>query len=206
MAVVRYIHATPLGTQDGSSCDNAAPLSQLDAQMVLAGAGGNVWLRAGDEFYLSGHSDSPYVRMQTETGCVEVSGRHEDGRYGYAIIKGDRTAYPYKSVRSTAVNTKYSPGGMGAEEAHGGRQMVGNVTLGRMYKRQRDHELVRWLITRRGRARVVASRQPLDADGNAFGRPLVYTGVLKALSPQDVDSNSSDPDPFEVVSTDGTIG
>jgi hypothetical protein len=29
---------------------------------------------------------------------------------------------------------------------------------------------------------------------------------LKALSPQDVDSNSSDPDLFAVVSTDGTIG
>lgn len=102
---------------------------------------------------------------------------------------------------------KYSPGGMGAEEAHGGRQVVGNVTLGRMYKRDRDHELVRWLISRRGRAKVVASRQPLDRDGNAFGRPLVYTGILKAVSPQDVDSNSSDPDIFEVeISTDGTIG
>jgi hypothetical protein len=102
---------------------------------------------------------------------------------------------------------KYSPGGMGAEEAQGGRQTVGNVTLGRQYKRDRDHALVRQLIQVRGRARVSAHRQPLDADGNAYGAPLVYTGFLKAVSPQDVDSNSSDPDTFEVeISTDGTIG
>jgi hypothetical protein len=102
---------------------------------------------------------------------------------------------------------KYSPGGMGPEESQGGRATVGNVTVGRQYKRDRDHELVRWLIPRRGRARFTANRQPLDADGNAYGRPLVYTGVLKAVSPQDVDSTSSDPDMFELeLSTDGTIG
>jgi hypothetical protein len=103
--------------------------------------------------------------------------------------------------------TKHSGGGMGPEKSYGGRQITGNVTVGRVYERERDHELVRWLIGRRGRASVVASRQPLDRDGNAYGRPLVYTGVLKTVSPQDVDSDSSDLDQFELeISTDSVIG
>src|SRR5688572_24115164 len=104
-------------------------------------------------------------------------------------------------------SVKYSEGGMGPETSQGGRQTVSNVTISRQYKRSRDHALVRQLTAIRGRRRMSIHRQPLDADTNAFGDPLVYTGFLKAVNPQDVDSESSDPDMFEIEQdTDSTVG
>ena len=90
---------------------------------------------------------------------------------------------------------KYKPGNMGAHVSLGGSVEVGNVTVSRLYMLPRDHEGpagIHWLIARVGKGDVVASRQPLDADGNAFGRPLVYTGKLKTVTPPEVDSESSD--------------
>ena len=77
---------------------------------MLAGIGGQAWLRAGDVFYLSGHTDTPYVRLTTQvgdssiSGNVEISGRYADGRYGHAIIVGDRSPLPYSSIRGSSNN------------------------------------------------------------------------------------------------------
>jgi hypothetical protein len=104
-------------------------------------------------------------------------------------------------------SVKYSEGGMGPETSQGGRQTTGNVTITRQYKRDRDHALARQLAQIRGRRRMSIHRQPLDPDGNAFGDPWVYTGFLKTVTPGDVDSESSDPDLFEIEQdTDSTIG
>lgn len=87
----------------------------------------------------------------------------------------------------------YNPGGMAPAVSLGGRQTVGAVTVGRLYRLDRDHDLVRWLMSRRGKARATVSRQPLDVDGNPFGAPLVYTGTLKTVTPPDTDSEDSGP-------------
>lgn len=88
--------------------------------------------------------------------------------------------------------TKYRPGGMAAQVSLGGPVNVGNVTVGRLYDGVRDDELVPWLRSRIGKGAATVTRQPLDTDGNVFGRPWVYTGVLKMLTVPDHDSNSAD--------------
>ena len=54
------------------------------------------------------------------------------------------------------------------------------------------HTIVHWLIQRTGKARMVMTKTVLDLDGNVFGRPLVYSGTLKQVTPPEVDSESSD--------------
>lgn len=88
--------------------------------------------------------------------------------------------------------TKYRPGGMGPHVSLGGSVEVGNLTISRLYILNRDHDNIHWMISRAGKGKVVVNRQPLDADGNAYGRPLVYTGTLKTVTPPEVDSESSD--------------
>jgi hypothetical protein len=80
------------------------------------------------------------------------------------------------------------------------------VTLSRLYVLNRDHDRIHWLISRAGKGTCVVSRQPLDVDGNAYGRPLVYTGTLKAVTPPEVDSESSDAAKIELeITPAGTV-
>lgn len=103
--------------------------------------------------------------------------------------------------------TKYRPGAMSTEVSLGGTRTVGNVTVGRLYDLARDHDLVRWLMGRAGRGRATITKQPLDTDRNPFGRPLVYTGKLKTVTPPDHDSNDSNPSVWTMeISTEGDVG
>jgi hypothetical protein len=102
--------------------------------------------------------------------------------------------------------TKYKPGGMGAPITLGGSVDVGTLTLSRLYMLSRDHDRIHWLIGRVGKASCTIARQPLDADGNAYGRPLVYTCTLKTVNPGEIDSESSDALLLEVECTPaGTV-
>lgn len=87
---------------------------------------------------------------------------------------------------------KYRPGAMAPMVSLGGTVEVGNLTISRLYVLNRDHDRIHWLVGRVGKGQVVISRQPLDVDGNAYGKPLVYTGTLKTVTPPEVDSESSD--------------
>ena len=88
--------------------------------------------------------------------------------------------------------TRYRPGAMGSPIALGGAVTVGNVTISRLYDLAREQGIIHWLIGRAGKGAVVINKQPLDVDGNAYGRPLVYTGMLKQINPPEHDSESSD--------------
>lgn len=102
--------------------------------------------------------------------------------------------------------TKYKPGGMGPEITLGGSTSVENITLGRLLTKD-DWNVMAFLKNVVGKAEVTVSRQPLDVDGNPFGNPLVYTGILQAINAGDTDSNSSDAQVWEItVSTIGSIG
>jgi hypothetical protein len=58
-----------------------------------------------------------------------------------------------------------------------------------------------------GKALVAVARQPLDADGQPFGKPLLYTGKLLTVTPGDTDSNSTAAQLWQiVVSTEGEVG
>lgn len=89
-------------------------------------------------------------------------------------------------------DNQYKPGAMGPPVSLGGPKSVGNVTVSRLYRLARDHDGVQQLIDAAGKSRMVVTKQPLDIDGNAYGRPIVYKGILKRVSPPDVDSESSD--------------
>jgi len=101
---------------------------------------------------------------------------------------------------------KYKPGGMAPQLSLGGIVTVGQVVVGRIYDLQRDHSRIHWLLGRVGKGNVTVKKQPLDVDGNAFGRPLVYTGKLKRVLPPEVDSTSTDAAIVELeVTPNGTI-
>lgn len=103
--------------------------------------------------------------------------------------------------------TKYKPGGMQPEISLGGTMTIENVTLGRLLGRA-DWDFMHSLMANRvGKAVCTVARQPLDVDGNPFGRPLVYTGILQNVTPGDTDSNSSDAQVWEItISTEGSLG
>ena len=102
--------------------------------------------------------------------------------------------------------TKYREGAMGPQLSLGGPVTVENVTATRLFKLQRDSELLHWLLARVGQARATVSEQPLDAEGFPFGRPFVWTGGLKTVTKGEHDSMSSDPDTFDIViSTEGNV-
>lgn len=86
---------------------------------------------------------------------------------------------------------KYRPGGMAPSISLGGVVTVGQVIVSRLYKLQRDHLNVHWLLGRVGKGNVVVNKAVLDPDGNTFGKPLVTKGVLKRVTPPEVDSNAT---------------
>jgi hypothetical protein len=85
----------------------------------------------------------------------------------------------------------YAPGGMGPKVSLGGHATVAEVTVTALYDLDFFQPLIHWLIGRAGKGQAVINKQPLDADGNAFGRALVYSGILKTVTPPVHDANAS---------------
>lgn len=102
---------------------------------------------------------------------------------------------------------QYRPGGMAPAIALGGIVTLSEMKVNRLYNLSRDHPLVPWLASRVGRGHCTIVKQPLDVDGNVFGRPVVYTGVLRMLNLPDADSKAGDAAIIELTITpSGTIG
>jgi hypothetical protein len=101
----------------------------------------------------------------------------------------------------------YKPGAMAPQISLGGIVTVNQAIVNRLYQLSRDHLQVHWLLSRVGKGAMVISKQPLDPDGNAYGKPIVYKGVLKRCTPPAVDSNSTNPAVIELEMTPhGTVG
>lgn len=105
---------------------------------------------------------------------------------------------------ATADSVKVFPGAMEPQVSLGGRKTTGNVTLTRPYE-ERDHGRMQQLMDAVGKARCTVQQQPLDPDGNVWGKPIVYGGVLIRVTPPDADSSATtDPAMIEVeIDTDG---
>jgi len=95
----------------------------------------------------------------------------------------------------------YKPGGMANAVSLGGSVTVGQVVLSKLYDLQRDTAQIKWLLSRVGKGNVVINKQPLDVDGNAYGSALVYHGILKRVTPPEVDSTSTDAATYEIEVT-----
>lgn len=97
---------------------------------------------------------------------------------------------------------RYKPGGMAPSVSLGGSKNVENVVVSRLYRLVRDHqELSSWLIAGVGRAQMQVSQLPLDIEGRAFGRPIIWKGTLKRCSVPEHDSESSDAAMIELEMT-----
>lgn len=114
----------------------------------------------------------------------------------------------FSGGETSSEETKYKPGGMVPQRSLGGSASTDNVTVSRLYDLERgDNDLVKRLRPRTGRGIVVVSKQPLDVDGNPFGKPDVYTGKLQRIKAPDHDSESTSAGIWEMeVSTEGTVG
>ena len=88
-------------------------------------------------------------------------------------------------------DTTYRPGAMGPQISLGGPKTTSNVTASRLYRLERDHAHVGKLVAAVGRGRMTVIKQPLDIEGNAFGKPLVYNGRLKTVKFPTVDSEAT---------------
>ena len=89
----------------------------------------------------------------------------------------------------------------------GGAVTMGNVTVSRLYVLDRDHPVIHQLLAGVGIDGVQVTKQPLDVNKVPYGRPLIYTGKIKTVTPPEHDSTSSDPAliDIEFVPT-GTVG
>lgn len=106
-----------------------------------------------------------------------------------------------------AEDLKYSPGGMAPQVSLGGRPTLENITLARLYDLVRDHNVIHWWLSRVGKASCTITKQPLDADGLVFGRPIVYRGKLIRVTPPNHNSESNAVGRVEIeISTAGTVG
>lgn len=104
-------------------------------------------------------------------------------------------------------DTVYRPGKMAPAISLGGHSTVSAITVSRLRSLQRDDGLEQTLMAKVGKGQVTIIKQPLDVNGGAFGRPLVYTGVLKTVSPPEADSDGDDPALFEIqVTPNGSVG
>lgn len=99
----------------------------------------------------------------------------------------------------TSENSKHRAGGMGRQKSYPAMADTDDITVSRVFERDRDAEKLRQLRRRVGRAAASATEQPLDDDGAPWGTPTTYTGTLIGIAPGEADSNSSDPRMFELT-------
>jgi hypothetical protein len=92
----------------------------------------------------------------------------------------------------TAAPTKRRSGGMGPIKQHKALPDYGDTTVTRDYELARDHPLYPWLAGRCGKGEMVVADFLLDPNGQRFGRPTTYTGILMTVTSPDADANSTD--------------
>lgn len=130
-------------------------------------------------------------------------------QYNVTVTVGETDLGTFDKMTGGAVDSeesKYHPGAMGAQISLGGRTMVDNITVSRLYKLDRDRVLLAGLIAGIGKADVTVNKQSLDVNGHVFGEPVTFTGTLKRLGFPDADSESNDAALFELeITTDGTV-
>lgn len=97
--------------------------------------------------------------------------------------------------------SKYRPGGMDEEISLGGRQTIGNVTVGRYYDVLRDHAIYKWLCRQAGKTRGNVMWVPLTINGHQIGEVVQEQGTLKRVQRSDIDSMGGDAATLELEFT-----
>lgn len=95
--------------------------------------------------------------------------------------------------KQTSGALTYLPGGMAPQIAlPGGPPTIDVVTLQRLYDGDRDHPLAAFLFSavETGK-RATVKQRPLDANGNAYGGSIIWSGVLSGVQVPEPDSTSN---------------
>lgn len=71
----------------------------------------------------------------------------------------------------------------------GGPKEIDNIKVSRLADIT-VNEVEHWLIDQDGRGTCVVVKQPLDDNGAPWGKALVYSGKLEAVTPPNTDANS----------------
>lgn len=123
------------------------------------------------------------------------------------VTKQFGTFDTWAGANVTADNTKHRRGAMGKQVAIGGPVTIEDLTVSRDYDLTRDNPNAHWLSQAVGRGQATATKHYLDADGVAFGKPIIITGVLIGYNEPPADSDSADVAMFElVINPDGVVG
>jgi hypothetical protein len=99
---------------------------------------------------------------------------------------------------------KYNPGSMVPAISLGGHETPANVTLQRLYDVIDDNNKLNKLLNGVGKHDATVTQQPLDFDGNPYGKAAVWHGTLKRVVIPDVDSESNTAALVEVEITVAT--
>lgn len=132
----------------------------------------------------------------------------QDSRSVQVRIDGDPTGIwsTKEGGDGDSEETKIYPGGAQGQVSLGGRPTRENVTVSRYFSLDRDLPKIKRWDGRRGKARVVVTEVFLDADDNAFGTGVTWTGTLKRVAWPPYDSESSDAAKVEIeISTDADV-
>lgn len=118
--------------------------------------------------------------------------RQDTFRVTLTVDGSNRGVWDKKSGGDVDSNElKYSPGGMAQQVSMGGMVTPANITLQRDYDRVRDHDTITFLLSRVGKSPATVHQQPLDFDGNPYGKTVHWKGILKRVLIPDVDSEGN---------------
>lgn len=100
---------------------------------------------------------------------------------------------------ATSETTDYAPGGMAPRQQLEGEQTIEDLTVGRVFIRERDRPIWAALLASRGQARMSIGETFLDRARNPVGAPVTYTGLVGEVTRPDYDSESTDPARYNIV-------
>lgn len=144
------------------------------------------WLKSAGQFVMATSNGGP-TREDTFLITVHI----EDMSAGDGSMMDLGTWDKQSGGDLDSSDTTYRPGGMAPQISLGGPQSTTNVTVSRLYRLARDHAKIGKLYAAVGRGKMTVSKQPLDIEGNTFGKPIVWHGVLKTVKAPTTDSEAT---------------
>lgn len=127
---------------------------------------------------------------------MAIFGQREDLYNVHAIITAeDGTKFKFTADSMTGGSvkpkeTKYrAANGTERQQSLGGSQEVTNVSL-KVLLTFAIYQQLPWILQQSGKAKLDINKQPLDIDGNPFGKALAYSGTLDEVMPPDSNSES----------------
>jgi hypothetical protein len=150
------------------------------------------WLRSAERFSMA--TGGP-----TREDTYQVTVHIEDMASGVMVDHGVWDKQSGGDLDST--DTVYRPGGMAPPISLGGPKSTTNITVSRLYRLNRDHATVAKLLAAVGSGKMTVAKQPLDIEGNVFGKPIVWSGRLKTVKTPPHDSEASGASLIELEMT-----